>query len=407
MLSCTIACPKKGDAIMNKEQKECYSEIDQLIDSQEFLESITKGFQRVEDPRVQDNKVYPLTTLLVVILCAILAGANTILSIHLYVVTKLPMFHRLLGLSKAPSYNVFWWLLTRLNPYHIEQCFVTWIQALPQEMRDKLISIDGKRFIGAERTQKIHMVSAWDSCRSLLLGQVKTREKSNEITAIPELLDSIDLQDATVTIDAAGCQTTIVEKIRSGGGNYVIALKGNQGTLRSEAENFFEQAREVGYEDAACQSISTCEKGHGRIEERQIVVTNQLDWLDCKEKWKDLTSLIEVTSNRIIKGKSVVAKRYYISNLELTPDRAGKIVRSHWSIENHLHWNMDVNFGEDSSLASIGHAAENLGVLKRLASTLIRIDLGGIRGTADRRRMAAWDDTWTLRLLARIFEVRL
>ena len=235
---------------------------------------------------------------------------------------------------------------------------------------------------------------------------MKTQEKSNEITAIPELLDSLDIKGSIITIDAAGCQTGIIEKIREGGGNYFIALKGNQGTLHAEAENFFIQAQDVGYKEAECQVTSSCEKGHGRIEERQIVVTNNLEWLGCKSKWKDLNSLIEVRCRRTIDGKTTEAKRFFITNLNLTAEKAGLLARSHWSIENHLHWNMDFNFQEDANLAAIGHAPENLAILKRLANTLIRIDLGGTRGTAERRRQATWDDSWTLRLLSRIFEVK-
>ena len=218
-------------------------------------------------------------------------------------------------------------------------------------------------------------------------------------------IDSLDIKDATVTIDAAGCQTDIVEKIREGQGNYFIALKGNQGTLQAEADNFFTQAKDVGYQEAECQATSSCEKGHGRIEERQVVVTNNLEWLRCKSKWKDLNSLIELTCRRTIAGTTTEARRFFISNLSLTPERAGMIARSHWSIENLLNWNMDFNFREDANLAATGHAPENLAILKRLASTLIRIDLGGTRGTAERRRQAAWDDSWTLRLLSRIFEL--
>jgi predicted transposase YbfD/YdcC len=387
--------------------KEFYSEADQIADSEAFLVSVKEGFKELEDPRAQDNQTYPLVSLLIVILSAILAGANTIIDIHLYAQVKSEMFQRLLNLRKAPSYNVFWWLLTRLKPGQVEGCFARWIQGLPQETQEKLISIDGKRLNGASRKQKVHLVSAWDSARSLLLGQVKTKEKSNEITAIPELLDSIDIHNAIITIDAAGCQTDIVEKIRTCEGNYVISLKGNQGTLLAEAENFFTQAREVNYEGAHCASLTTCERGHGRVEERQVVVTHELDWLDCRTKWKDLNSLIEVTSKRTVNDATTEAKRYYISNLRPTPEQAARFIRSHWCIENHLHWNMDVNFEEDASLAAVGHAPENLGTLKRLASTLIRIDLGGIRGTADRRRRAAWDDSWTLRLLSRIFQLEL
>ncbi len=395
-----------GGTMKQKKLKEFYSEIDQIADKQAFVESITENFKEVEDPRAADNQSYPLVDLLVMIICAILAGANTIIEIHTYAKIKLKMFKCLLGIEKAPSYDVFWWLLTRLNPKHIENCLIRWIQLLPEEDKDKLIAIDGKHLRGAARNQKIHLVSAWASHSSLLLGQVKVQEKSNEITAIPELIECIDIKDATITIDAAGCQRDIVEKIREGEGNYFIALKGNQGILQAEAENFFIQANSVGYQEAECEVFSNYEKGHGRIEERQVVVTNELGWLNCKSKWKDLTSLIEVTCKRTINGKTTEAKRLFISNLELTAERAGILARSHWTIENRLHWNMDVNFGEDANLAATGHAPENLATLKRLASTLIRIDLGGVRGTAERRRQAAWDDSWTLRLLSRIFEIK-
>jgi predicted transposase YbfD/YdcC len=151
----------------------------------------------------------------------------------------------------------------------------------------------------------------------------------------------------------------------------------------------------------------SCEKGHGRIEERKIVVTNNLEWLNCTSKWKDLKSLTQIISRRTINGEEEEASRYFISSLELTPNRSGSLARGHWTIENHLHWSMDVNFQEDQCLAATGHAPENLATLRRLAATLIRIDLGGVRGTAERRRQAAWDDSWTLRLLSRIFEVEL
>jgi predicted transposase YbfD/YdcC len=390
-----------------KKPQEFYSTIDEIVDKEAFLESVQEGFKDVEDPRATDNQGYRLVDLLIIIICAILAGANTITDIHTYGQLKMGMLQQFLQMNTAPSYDVFWWLLTRLNPRQIESCFVRWIQSLPDEDKNKLIAIDGKHLRGAARSKQIHLVSAWDSTRSLLLGQVKAHEKSNEITAIPELLDNLDFTNATVTIDAAGCQTNITDKIRDGGGNYVIALKGNQGTLHAEADNFFTQARDAGYEDADCKTSSGCEKGHGRIEERKVVITSQLDWLDCKTHWKDLKSLIEITSRRTIKGKTTEERRFYISNLELTPEQAGEIVRSHWTIENRLHWNMDVNFCEDASLATAGNTAENLAALKRLTSTMIRMDLGGVRGTAQRRRQAAWDDSWTLKLLSRIFDVNL
>jgi len=391
-----------------KKSQEFYSAIDELADKEAFLESVRKGFSEIEDPRAKDNQSYRLIDLLIIILCAVLAGANTITDIHAYSQVKIQMFKQLLQISTSPSYDVFWWLLTRLKPKQIESCFVRWIQSLPDEDKNKFIAIDGKHLRGAAaRGKQVHLVSAWDSNRSLLLGQVKAHEKSNEITAIPELLDNLDLTNAIVTIDAAGCQTNIVDKIRVGGGDYMIALKGNQGTLHAEAVNFFTQAKKSGYEEADCSTSSSCEKGHGRIEERTVAVTSQLDWLKCRTNWKDLKSLIEITSHRTMKDKTTKERRFYISSLKPTAELAGKIVRSHWTIENRLHWNMDVNFCEDANLATSGNTAENLAALKRLTSTMIRIDLGGTKGTAQRRRQATWDDSWTLKLLSRIFEVDL
>jgi hypothetical protein len=200
-----------------KKAKEFYSAIDEIADKGAFLESVREGFSQIEDPRAKDNQSYRLIDLLVVILCAVLAGANTITDIYTYGQVKIGMFQQLLQMSTAPSYDVFWWLLTRLNPRQIESCFVRWIQSLPDEDKSKLIAIDGKHLRGAAaRGKQVHLVSAWDSSRSLLLGQVKAHEKSNEMAAIPELLDSLDLTNAIVTIDAAGCQTDIADKIRGG-----------------------------------------------------------------------------------------------------------------------------------------------------------------------------------------------
>lgn len=219
--------------------KEFYSEVDQLIDSEFFLESIREGFKKAKDPRVSDNVTYQFVPILVMIVCAVLAGANSILDMHAYALAKEGLFQKILGIPRVPGYSVFWWLLTRMEPKGLEECLVGWIQSIPEETKLKIISVDGKRLRGAKRTKKIHLVSAWDSLRSLLLGQVKTAEKSNELTAIPELLDKIDLHGSIVTIDAAGCQKEIVKKIRLRGGDYIIALKGNQRTLHDEAENFF------------------------------------------------------------------------------------------------------------------------------------------------------------------------
>lgn len=198
---------------------------------------------------------------------------------------KIGLFQRLLGIEQPPGYLVFWWLLVRLDPQKLQETFLHWMKELPAEVKERTIAIDGKRLNGASK-QIVHLVPAWETGRGLLLGQMKTENKSNEITAIPRLLNTIDIKGATVTIDAAGAQKKIVEEIRDLGGDYVIALKGNQGHLHDEAQNFFEQARECQYEGCNCAVAKAIEKGHGRIEEREVVVTSLLDWLDCRAEWR-------------------------------------------------------------------------------------------------------------------------
>lgn len=377
---------------------EFYSAADQVIDRQEFFESIEREFKGIPDPRASDNQSYPLITLLTIILTAVIAGANAIIQIHQYACVKIDMFRRLLGIQQPPSYTVFWWLLVQLDPQKLKETFLHWMTTLPAEVKERIIAIDGKRLNGASK-QIVHLVSAWETSRGLLLGQVKTEEKSNEITAIPELLKAIDIKGATITIDAAGCQKKIIETIRDREGDYMIALKGNQGNLHDEAQNFFDQAREADYEDCECMTAKTLEKGHGRIEERAVAVTSNLEWLECREEWRDLKTLIEVTSRREVKGKVSVEKRYYISNMVLTAEKAMSLVRSHWSVENHLHWMMDVVFKEDDCMVSTGNAPENFAIFRRMAQSIIQADAGGTKGIAMRRRRAGWDDAYVVKLL--------
>lgn len=387
-----------------KKPAEFYSAADELLDQQEFVESIEKAFKEIQDPRVPDNQSYPLTYLLTMILVAVIAGANAIIQIHQYVYLKIAMFRRLLGIEQPPGYLVFWWLLVRLDPQKLQETFLSWMQELPAEVKERIIAIDGKRLNGASK-QVVHLVSAWETGRGLLLGQMKTENKSNEITAIPRLLNTIDVKGATITIDAAGAQKKIVEEIRDLGGDYVIALKGNQGHLHDEARNFFEQAREVEYEGCDCAVAKTIEKGHGRVEERSVVVTSRLDWLDCRKEWRDLRTLIEITTRRKVKEKTSMERRYYISSSAMTAEKAMGIIRSHWGIENNLHWTMDVTFREDDCTVSTGNAAENFALFRRMAQSVLQAEAGGTRGIAMRRRQAGWNDDYAVKLLGMVVGV--
>lgn len=201
-----------------KKPAEFYSAIDELIDLQEFAESIERVFKEIPDPRVLDHQSYPLAYLLTKILAGVIAGANTISQIHQYVYLKIDIFRRLLGIEQPPGYLVFWWLLVRLDPQKLQETFLHWMKELPMEIKERISTIDGKRLNGASK-QIVHLVSAWETGRGLLLGQMRTENKSNEITAIPKLLNTIDIKGAMITIDAAGAQKKIIEEIRDLGGN--------------------------------------------------------------------------------------------------------------------------------------------------------------------------------------------
>lgn len=384
-----------------KKPAEFYSAVDQLLDQQEFIESIERVFKEIQDPRALDNQSYPLTCLLTMILAAVIAGASAITQIHQYVCLKIGLFQRLLAAEEPPGYLVFWWLLVRLDPQKLQETVLCWMQELPRELKERIIAVDGKRLNGASK-QVVHLVSAWEAGRGLLLGQMKTESKSNEITTIPRLLNTIDIKGATITIDAAGAQKKITETIRDLGGDYVIALKGNQRRLHDEAKNFFEQARAVKYGGCDCVVATAVEKGHGRIEKREIVVTSSLDWLDCRAEWRDLKTLIEITTQREMKGKRSMERRYYISSLTMTAEKAMGVIRSHWRIENNLHWTMDVIFKEDDSTVSTGNAAENFALFRRMAQSVLQAEAGGTRGIAMRRRKAAWNDDYAIKLLGMV-----
>ncbi len=385
---------------MSVRKKFIYDEHDQNVDIHSYEDAVKHAFADVQDPRVADNLQYPFYGLLLTILAGILAGAKSISGIYEYGKEKAAMLCPLLNLERHPSYTAFWWILTRTNPEILNQAFIKWIKLVADTLggTEKKISIDGKTLRGAKK-DLVHYVSGYESGSGLLLGQVKTEEKSNEITAIPELLKVIDVKDATVTIDAMGCQKGIVNDIRERGGHYVIALKGNQDTLHAEAQNFFDQARAADYKGAKCKKYEATNEGHGRLEKREVTITKNLNWLDCRSDWRDLKMLIEVKSTRTIKGKSTEELRYYISSKDMTAKMANSTVRSHWGIENNLHWVLDVLFGDDISRANTGHAAENLGLFRRMAYCILKQETVQGRGLASKQRKAMWNDHYVLELL--------
>ena len=383
-----------------------YNDESKNADLEQFKSHLEEIVRSVQDPRAQDNQKHSLFTLIAIIFCAIVGGANSISAIHRYAAAKKKWLMMWLDLEDGiPSYDTFWWLLVRLDPSQTEMLFRKWSSTLSKDDLEDLIAIDGKRLKGASNKKNkqdslLHMVSAWSSGRGLVLGQLKTETKSNEITAIPELIKSIDIRGATITIDAMGCQKEIARVIKENGGDYVLMVKDNQPTLHDEIQNYFQQAENIGFEGVPHDLFVKEEKGHGRKERREMYVTDDIDWMPMKEEWAGLKSIAMLKSIRTVNGTTSEEKRYYISSLLSVAERIARATRKHWGIENKVHWVLDVDFQEDLSQISTGHAAENFSILRRLTLNAIRLDSDKKTSLKGKRESAGWNDDYMAYLLS-------
>jgi len=280
---------------------------------------------------------------------------------------------------------------------------MNWVSAIAGRIQG-VIAIDGKTLCNSgdtfRDTKPIHLVNAFAVENQLILGQLATEAKSNEITAIPELLKLLTIEGATITIDAMGCQKEIVQHIKSQGGEYVIALKGNQGNLHAEIENFFQQAKEVMPIESGCDFAQSVEKNRGRVKEHQIWVSS-LDWLDEEmiKDWVGIKSAVCIRSNRTHKGKATTEYRYYISSLEPVAEQHANITRSHWGVENNVHWHLDVTFGEDQSKTRAGYGAENFSLMRKAGLNLLKADTSIKAGIENKRKLAGWNPDYLLKIL--------
>ncbi len=265
------------------------------------------------------------------------------------------------------------------------------------------VAIDGKAQKGTADKDKpnsfVHIVSAWSTENGLTLGQLKVEGKSNEITAIPKLLEMINVEDNVVTIDAMGCQKEIAKEVNNKKGDYILALKGNQGALHAEVTNFFQQAKEYGDEGIDFSSSYSEEKGHGRSEKRKIYISENIDFLSQKSEWLGLKTVICVNSERVIKNKKSEETKYYISSLSTSAEKFSHFIRYHWHIENKAHWILDVAFKEDAQKAKAGNIPENLSLLRRIALNYLKQDKTVKAGIEIKRKKAGWDNNYLLKIL--------
>jgi predicted transposase YbfD/YdcC len=362
--------------------------------------ALTTVFADLPDPRIETaNKLHPLTDILVIATCAVIAGADGWEEVAEYGKSKEGFFRRFLGLPNGiPSHDTFERVFTRLDPDAFADRFGRWMSELCESTGLVHVAVDGKSARHSPKdtfTGCLHLVSAWAVESRLVLGQRSVPDGGHEITTVPDLLAALDLRGAVVTLDAAGCQKATVEQIRSQGGEYVVCVKGNQKGLRDAVADVFERAGEA--EFAGCDMASEVGAAHGREEERYVTVVENPDGLPGG--WKDVGAVALVCRERRVKGKpNESGARDYITSLRVGASALAGCIRNHWGIENALHWCLDVSFREDDSRTRAGHAAANLGMLRRVAVSLLK--RAGTKGSIKTRRMkAGWDDDYLLRVV--------
>jgi predicted transposase YbfD/YdcC len=373
------------------------------------LDEIIGYFDDLEDPRSTINRQHPLVSVVVIALMAVLAGAGGPTAIARWARTKEEFLMKVLDLPNGiPRKDVFRRVLALLQPSAFQACFVTWLQALRAKaaeatgVEQPILAIDGKTARRSHDRSKglgaLHSVSVWASDFGLSLGQVACAEKSNEITAIPELLRLVDIKGAIITIDAMGTQKAIAEQIIDKDADYVLALKGNQGTLHQAVVDYMDEQSKNEFADVKARRLVTNETGHGREETRSYIQMPVPETLANLEQWKGLKSLGMVASLCVRDGKETVEVRYYISSLAVRVKQFAHAVRSHWAIENTCHWSLDVTFREDESRIRDPHVRENFAWLNRLILSLLK-QHPGRESLAMKRRGCGWDDDFLLEVL--------
>lgn len=362
-------------------------------------------FKEIPDHRIERRKLHSLSEILLLTFCGVVSGCDSWEDIEDFGKIKLGYLRGYFPYEHgALSDDTLRRFFRALEPEVFEACFIKWVKSFQLDLEKKVIAVDGKTsrrsFDGEGRP--MHLVSAFASELGIVLGQLKTEEKSNEVTAIPELLDLIDIKKAVITIDAMGCQSKIVEKIVDKEADYLIGLKGNQGTLNDDVRLLF-AAKPQG---TTFHNDEEHDKGHGRIETRRCSLTEDIDWLKEKHpQWKNFRSVIEIESTREIKGKITVERRYYISSLAAKPKIILNLVRQHWGVENKLHWVLDITFGDDQSRVRKGNAPRNMAIVKKTVLNLLNI----VKKSSPRlslkrmRKMAGWDNLFLEKVLSAEF----
>ena len=369
------------------------------------IPSLLDHFSELPDPRIDRQRRHELIDIITITICAVLGDCDTWTDIQEFAEIREDWFRKFLKLPNGiPSHDTLSRVFSLMSPEPFQQAFSNWVKTVQKVFDQEIVAIDGKCLRGSHDTANgkaaIYMVSAWAESNKMVLGQVKTDEKSNEITAIPILLKALELRGCIVTIDAAGCQKKIAQQIRNQGADYVLALKGNQSNLHQDVADFFEMAGTAAFKDYQHAYFEEVDGGHGRVETRKYWIASDLTWLDNREQWCDLNLIGMVESERYQNGHVSKERRFFISSLSPDVETFARAVRDHWGIENKLHWCLDVSFAEDKSRVRKGYGAQNLAVVRHITTNLLKQETSKkTRSLKTKRKMASWSSDYLIKVL--------
>lgn len=377
------------------------------IDSKEITTKFQEYFTEIKDPRVERTRYHLLTDIITIAILAVIAGASGWEDIEEYGISKQEWLKTFLQLPFGiPSPDTFRRVFERINPREFEQCFRQWVQSLVEKLGVEVVAIDGKTHRGSydrgAQLKALHTVSAWSSEHRLVLGQVKVSDKSNEITAIPALLEILDISGCIITIDAMGTQKSIAQKIIAANADYVLSLKDNHPTLHQQVKNWFEANLAQGFQGVDVSISQRVEKGHYRIENRQVytVPLSQLPVLHEQDLWAGLTTVVMVVRSTQNWNQTTQEIQFYITSLVSDANKIGSAIRQHWGIENSVHWTLDVTFSEDESRIRSLHSPQNFALLRRIALNALEQESSFHRSIRQKSRRAAMNNQYMVSVLA-------